>query len=333
MKKEILITGAAGFVGGRVAAGLARNKNISLHVLLRDPDARGLFSDKDIRVHIGDITEPDTIKEALSGKNIIVHCAALMSNFDMEPKEKFYEVNALGSANLLKMADRKSLTQFIHISSVGVYGATGRSPVTEDAPYGRRLSAYEWSKKESELIVLRYAKEENVPFTILRLSQLYGAAMRYGWPETIKSIRRGTMLVPGDACAKIHLLNIDDFLYALGLVLDNEKAINKIYNVAGPEIYPIGEMFDTIADMLRVKRASRVPYLPVYLASLLLSLIPHSARGGKLRLLTPHRVRFFSENHMYDTSRIRDELGYCPGIKVKDGLREMIDRCELEGFE
>lgn len=327
MKIKVLITGASGFIGGKIVDSLARDEDISLHVLLRNPDAQGPFLEKGVQVHMGDITRPDTIRDALGQKDIIIHCAALMSNYDMERKEKFYEVNVLGTENLLKMADRKSLRQFIHISSVGVYGATGNRPVTENAPYGRILSAYEWSKKESELIVLKCAKEADIPFTILRLSQVYGTPMRYGWPETIRSIKRGAMLIPGHASAKIHLLNIGDFVNALRLVLDNGRAMNSTYNVAGPQILGLGEVFDTISDILHVKRPARVPYMPVYLASLFLNLVPNLLKTRSLRLLTPHRVRFFAEDHVYDTSRLRGDLGYLPRVKVRDGFEEMIAWC------
>ncbi len=332
MKKRILITGASGFVGRKIAACLAQDEHIDLYALQRNPDKEGFSFAKGVHLYIGDIRRPETVKDALSGKDIIIHCAALMSNFDMEPKKRFYEVNAFGTENLLKYSDPKSLRQFIHISTAGVYGETGSGPAREDTPYGSALSDYEWSKKESELIVLKYAKERNIPFTILRLSQVYGTGMRYGWPQTMKSIKRGTMLIPGPARAKIHLLNIDDFLRALRLVIDNHRAMNKIYNIAGPEILSLGEVFDTISDVLRVKRPARIPYLAVYLASLFLNLIPCSLKTESLRLLTPHRVAFFASDHLYDISRIKSELGYVPSVKVKEGFSDMAAWCGQEGL-
>ncbi|GEM_PF-2371540 len=333
MKTKVLITGASGFIGRRIVESLAGERGLALSILLRDPDKSvDLAREAALEVHKGDITKPESLKAALSGKEVIVHCAALMSNFDSETRGKFYEVNAAGTENLLKSCDLNALKQFIHISAVGVYGACGDEPLNEEASYGRFLSAYEWSKKESEIAVLKYAKKMNIPFTILRPSHMYGAGMRYGWPDTIKAINSGKMLIPGDGKSKIHLLNVNDLITAVKLALLDERAMNKIYNIAGPEILNLREAFDAISEILGVKPPARIPFLPAYLVAVLLSFIPGKLKSDKSALLTPHRVRFFSENHFYDISKARRELNYAPRINMREGFSQMIAWCRRKGL-
>lgn len=332
MKIRLLITGATGFVGSNIIEKLADNSAFELYALLRDPKKGEGLARKGVCVYKGDVNEPESLVEPLLNKDAIIHCAALMSNFDFEPKEKFYRVNAEGTANLLKMCDAKKTTHFIHISTAGVYGSVGNHALNEEAPYGKALSCYEWSKKESELMVLKYAKDKQIPFTILRPSQLYGSGMYYGWLETIKSIKSGLMVIPGLGETKIHLLNVKDLINAVEAVLMNEKSLNKIYNVAGPEVFGMGQVFDTLAEILGVKHPARVPYAPIYILALLLSVIPNSIKSGRLKLLTPHRIKFFASDHLYDISRIKEDLGCEPRVGVRQGFQDMVDWSMREGL-
>lgn len=330
---SILITGASGFVGRKIAESLARSKrDITLYALLRDPDKGKGMADCGIHIYKGDILNTETLKEPLSGKDMVIHCAALMSNFDMESKKRFYDVNVRGTQNLLAVCDPKRPRRFIHISTAGVYGPTGKKTVGEDAPYGKKLSTYEWSKVEAEKALLEHAKNRGLEFIILRLSQMYGPGMVYGWPETINAIRTGSMAIPGRGKAKIHLLNIYDLIEAVKLAVAVKEGVNEIYNIAGPEISELAEVFDIIARVLGTKSPKRVPYLPVYLLSLLLSLVPYRIKGKKLRLLTPHRVRFFVTDHAYDISKARDLLGYRPSVSLNEGFSRMIGWYKNKGL-
>lgn len=130
----------------------------------------------------------------------------------------------------------------------------------------------------------------------------------------------------------IHLLHIKDLVNAVKSVLLNKKSVNKIYNIAGPEAPSLKDIFYSIADILGVGRPGHVPYAAVYGASIALSFIPAGMKPGRLRLLTPHRVRFFATNHIYEISRARHELGYEPAVTLKDGLSEMIGWAVRKGL-
>ena len=331
MKTSVLITGATGFVGRSLIRVLSREKEFELHVLARDSRKAKDLAGYGVNIHEGDTTKPETLKRPLEGKDAVIHCAALMSNFDSQPRERFYEVNALGTKTLLDACD-DALKQFLHVSTAGVYGSTGKEAAGEETPYGRALSDYEWSKKESELMVLKQARDRKIPFTILRPSQLYGCGMRYGWPQTIMSVKDGSMLMPGEGLAMVHPLHIDDFVRAVNLALLNEAAVNGIYNIAGPAPVKMAELFDTIARILGVEPPRTVPYPPVYWSAFILSLVPRWIKGPRLGLLTPHRVPFFADDHLYDITKAGAELGFNPVVEIKDGFRGMIDCLKADGL-
>jgi dTDP-4-dehydrorhamnose 3,5-epimerase len=331
MKRRVLITGASGFVGGAILESLAEEGGFELSALARDAGKAKEIERLGARVYIGDVTKPVTLAEAIADKDAVIHCAAIMSGYGSAPRRRFYETNVLGTDNLLKACSGGRLKQFIHISTVGVYGKGRGEPLGEKAPYGNELSDYEWSKKEAELVVLRRARERHIPSTILRPSQLYGAGMYYGWPETIKAIKEGVFLIPRGS-GTIHLLDIKDLVKAVSLALFNETAMDKTYNIAGPQIYPVGAVFDLIADIIGVKRPGRVPYMPLYMTAVLLGFIPRLFRKGRVALFTPHRLKFFIANHVYDISRARSELNYSPRVTMEEALKAMISWCEEKGL-
>jgi len=332
MTTKVLITGGSGFIGRKIIERLSKTKDLELSCLSRDANkVRGLEA-MGVRIYEGDITKPDSLKHAVQAKDVIIHCAALMSNYDMEGRETFYNVNAKGTKNLLETCDAAVLKQFIHISTAGVYGPTGTEPVNEEAEYGNVLSSYEWSKKEAENVILKYAATRNIPYTILRPSQVYGSGMYYGWTQTMRSIKNGRMLIPGDGRARIHLLHINDLVDAVTLVINNHAAINKIYNITGPEAVPLRNVFNVIAGILGASAPKKIPYMPVYFASLFLGLLPYYMKNEQLKLLTPHRVRFFAGNHVYDISKAKRELNFRPSVGLKDGFREMISWSEKTGI-
>ena len=332
MKANILVTGASGFIARKVIEALQLDRGLVLSALVRNPDRLSDLAASGVHIYKGDITKPEGLKEALTDKDVVIHSAALMSNFDSSSKKEFYMVNVRGTENLLSACDPKTLKRFIHISTTGVCGTTSETGLDEDAPYGKRLSAYEWSKQEAELTVLKYAKKKGARFTIVRVSQVYGPGMRYGWPGTIRSIKTGRFVIAGNGLAKIHLVYIADLLEAIKLILYNPAAENKIYNIAGPEVMPIGEVFDIISEILNVKPPGRVPFPIVNLAACALSLVPSRLKGPGLRLLTRQRLKFFSHNHVYDISKARAELGYNPRVDVREGLGKMVRWCEEEGL-
>lgn len=329
---KILVTGATGFIGRHIIASLLGRRDCELYIIARDEKKAGEIFNGNVTIYKGDITLPKSLCDVFKDKDIIIHSAALMSNYEYEGKDRYYEVNVKGLSNILACCEPHRLKRFLHISSAGVYGRTEPIPVREDSFYGSGLSVYEWSKKEAESVLLEYCRKYSVPFTILRLSQMYGPGMHYGWPDTIRAIAKGKMLIPGKGNARIHLLHIRDCINAVNLALNNDIAINKIYNIAGPEILKLNEVFKIISCILGVDPPRSIPYFIPYSASLILSLLPNFMKTGNIRLLTPHRVSFFRSDHIYDISSVKRDLGYEPCVKVKEGFSEMISWCRKEGL-
>jgi len=295
----------------------------NLRVLVRPSSVTERLVGK-VELVYGDLCDLNSLLLCLDDIDVVIHCAALMSDKDHLPPEDFYQHNVIGTENVLKACLGKDIKRFIHVSTVGVYGATGLEPVAEDEGYGKDLSVYEGSKVEAEGVVLRYSSHYKLPVTIVRLGLLYGPDMSYGWPDVLRRMENGKMRIVGRGDAMLQLTYIDDAIRGMLMTLGNPRARGEVYNICGREVRSVKEIFAKMTDLLGVSRPRSVPYEMVYSAALLLRCVPRLLKPQSLSLLSTHRVRFFKDHRVYDISKAKEHLGYIPEIDVNEGMRMMV---------
>jgi len=247
-----------------------------------------------------------------------------MANKDYLPREEFRKTNVIGTKRLIESLEECEVKQFIQISTVGVYGSTGLEPVNEESGYGEKLSDYEWSKMEAEKKALECCQKLGIPLTILRLGLVYGENMAYGWPQMIDNVVKGRMRIIGKGNNRIQLSYIRDIVEGITRVIGNKRSCGVTLNLCGAQIYRIENIFYTIADILKVSRPPKVPFFPVYLLSGILKLIPESFKPKSIKLLTPHRVRFFKDNRVYNIKKAKEIMNFYPKYDLEEGMANTI---------
>ena len=293
-------------------AALVRSENIS-------------WDSKHICLIRGDLTEIQNISFNNKTFDIVVHFAALMADNDYLPASEFKKHNVEGTYNLISKIKECHVKQFLLISTVGIYGATTTIPVEEDADYGSHLSPYEASKMEAETISKEMCRKFGIPLTILRLGLMYGEQMTYGWPNVVDLIRKNQLCVIGSGEPLIQLSYLRDIIDGVALAVGNSEAYGSTFNICGGYVCSISEVFNTIADLLNRPHPRKIPYTPLYLLSHGLVFLPEFFKSNKLKLVTPHRVRFFKENHVYSIKKAKRVLRFSPKYDIKSGMRIMIN--------
>lgn len=323
-KPRILVTGSSGLLAGYLLPELAR-QDYRVYALIRKTSRVGPALDKRIVFRYGDLLDRDSLRDSLKDIDIVIHLAALMSDKECLPLSDFLEVNVSGTKNLIVESYGK-IRQFIYISTVGVYGPTKASPAAENDSYGNRLSKYEYSKKEAERALIDFSKEKSFAYTILRLGQLYGAAMRYGWPQIMDRMEKGKMFILGDGKSLLQLTHIKDAVSGIMLSIDNKKSMNQIFNICAEKAYSVKEIFNTLSAQMEKPRLKQVPFLPFYLVAAFLQLLPYRIKKVfSLEYLDLHRLSFFNTDHIYSISKAREYLGYQPSVDLASGIRDMVN--------
>lgn len=220
------------------------SKNANVTVLVRRKDA--LPSQSSI-----EMIEADILKDFdLPKFDIVFHLAGFIDVSEcLKNPRKAFEVNALGTLNLLEKVGKKA-AKFVYASTIGVYGENATVPVDEkQMPLPTEI--YAASKYAAENIILSYKKTCGINAVIARIANCYGEGQndRFIIPCIIRQLLTKDIVELG--C----ITSIRDFLYVKdvisALVLLAQKAEEDVYNVGsgiGTIIGDIPKFFSTIAN-------------------------------------------------------------------------------------
>lgn len=228
---QILITGATGKVGSRLAQRLAHRGDL-VRALVRKPEHPTYLSEAGIELVPGDLLDEQSLAAAVRGADVVVHCAAF---FRGATPEEAHAVNDGGTRHLAQAARAASVKRFIFTSTGLVYGSTGGRPAREDdacAP----TAAYPASKLAAERFLLGF---EGLDVLVLRLPFVYGD----GDPhiEEVIPVMRG--FPPSQRLAIGHHA---DIAQAICLLLDAQRPAHRVYNVAADEAPELRELFASV---------------------------------------------------------------------------------------
>jgi len=165
----ILITGATGRVGSRLAARL-RGGPDEVRILVRDRAKAEPLIAQGAQAVVGNVTDPSVIEEAVKGVDSIVH---LVTIFRSLPGQDIDEVNVAATARLARTALRAGVSRFVYCSTNQVYGpGRGRPAVETDEPDPDR--PYSITKAAAERALLHLHETDGLPLRIFRPPVIYG---------------------------------------------------------------------------------------------------------------------------------------------------------------
>ncbi|MCK5547819.1 MAG: NAD(P)-dependent oxidoreductase, partial [Thermoplasmata archaeon] len=226
----LLITGATGFVGSNLTQRLLRKGHDIRMLCLPTEDPGKIAKAKSVEVVYGDITKPETLRNALKGVDTVIHLAGLVSY--SKPKPVLYKVNAVGTKNLLKFCKR--VDKIIFSSSVSVYGEiTGKAdenyPIMPRTYYG-----------ESKYLAERLVQRSGIRSVILRIAPAYGKGSP-SWLRNLRLLEKG-FPIPNTK-KKTHVIHVSDFVQALVRSVDKGEGV---YNIADSGPIPFVEFAETV---------------------------------------------------------------------------------------
>lgn len=305
---KLLITGGAGFIGGNfVHFWLKQHPTDELVVLDKLTYAGNLSTLDLVKDKItfieGDISDPEIVREAMTGVDCVVHFAA-ESHVDRSIHDPyvFTRSNALGTHVLLETARQLNIQRFHHISTDEVFGDIPLDAdwkFTETTPY-KPSSPYSASKAGSDHMVRAYHHTFGLPVTISNCSNNFGP---YHYPE--KFIPRSIIRLMNDENIRLYTPGnqIRDWLH----VEDHCRAIEAIL-LKGKigETYCIGGLANGISNIEVAKKLLAIMNLP----------------EDRIELVTDrpgHDVKYD-----IDWSKIHNELGWEPLHSFDEWLKDTV---------
>jgi UDP-glucuronate 4-epimerase len=305
---NILVTGAAGFIGSHVCEHYLTMGNFVVGIDNFDnfyPKEIKLANITDIQTYPNflfyeiDIRNQESLDKLFTEQkpDLVIHLAAKAGvRPSMDSIAEYYDVNINGTICLLEIMRKHDVKKMLFASSSSVYGNNSKVPFSETDPVDNPISPYAATKKSGELLCHVYCHLYGFDITCLRLFTVFGPRQRpdLAIHKFTKNILEGEPIqLFGDGSTS------RDYTFILDIINGIECAMNhldgyKIYNLGESRIVSLSKLVQTIEDILGKK--ALISYLP----------------------LQPGDV-----NITYaDISKAKSEIGYNPQYNLYQGISE-----------
>ncbi len=320
-----LITGASGFIGGRLAARMAREQR-EVRCLARASSDTAQLERLGLEVVRGELSDPRSLARAAAGCATIVHCAALVS--DWATVREIRAANVAGTRNLLDAATAAGVERFVHLSSTDVYGHPGGRAISEDEPSHGFANWYAQSKREAER-ELAAAGGAAPEIVVLRAATVYGPGSTEVIGEIADAIQGGHMLLIGGGRAIAGVLFVENLLDAVLLALEHPAAPGATFNVTdGLDVTWRTLTGDLAAGLGCAPPRLSLPYAP---AAAIAAGLEHGYRllrratGLRTRpLLSRQAVQVLGRDQDFSNRALTETLGWAPAVGYREGLAATI---------
>lgn len=258
--KKILVTGADGFIGSHLVEALIKSGfKVRAFVYYNSFNRWGWLDSfpkellDEIEIFSGDIRDPNGVRIAMEGIDIVFHLAALIAiPFSYHSPDSYVDTNIKGTLNVLQAARLLGTKRVLVTSTSEVYGTAQFVPITELHPY-QGQSPYSASKIGADRMAESFYKSFDLPVTIVRPFNTYGP--RQSARAVIPTII--TQLLSGFEEIKLgDLTPTRDFLYAKDTangfieIAKSAKTIGEEINIATQSEISIGELAQELVNQI-----------------------------------------------------------------------------------
>ena len=317
---RILVTGASGFLGGRLIEVLSDQGTAVRAATRLLSRARRLPGVQWIQC---DLTQEESLRGALCDIDTVFHCAALCGA--PGSLSEYQDTNVEGTRRLLRLATECGVRNFIYLSSMSVYAApeADDSVLDEGAPLETRAGergSYTQSKLAAESAVLDYARQHRFPrIVVLRPGTLYGPGARLPLGRFQLPSPNSRPILAGSRRIPAGLVYVDDVVEAMLAAARSGVPSGGVYNLVDRAECDQAELARTLEQVSEGRiRPLFAPYPLVWTAMFgvdLLSLVRYrrmgTARYRLHRTLAPMR---------FDCAAARQDLGWQPRVPLTLGL-------------
>ena len=307
---RVLVTGGAGFIGSSLVEKLVKeghniiiidNMNDYYDPSIKENNIKGFVKTK-VKFIKGDIRDQELINKIFKDNSIdlVVHLAAMAGvRYSIENPNLYYDVNVMGTLNLLEACRLNSVKKFVFASSSSVYGNNKSIPFKESDSVDHPISPYAASKKAGELMCHTYHHLHGMDIVALRFFTVYGPKQR---PDL--AIHKFTDLIYnnqpipffGDGTTQRDYTYIDDIIDGVTKSLHwcyNGQGVFEIFNIGESKTISLKDMVETISRVMN--KNIKYNYLPM--------------QEGDV------------ERTYSDVSKARKLLGYNPSTEFSQGIK------------
>ncbi|KQC09989.1 MAG: hypothetical protein APR62_12845 [Smithella sp. SDB] len=330
-EKNILVTGAGGFIGAVLCKRLVEDK-FNVIGLAMPGEKTEKLEQTGVSIIRGDLTLPETIRGICKGIDIVYHLAARVTYWGT--KKEFYDTIYEATKNILEEASGK-VKRFVYISSVV---ATGLGPIhrkglRESDPVYKTGIFYGDAKLDAEEIVWKYHRNGKISATVIRPTNVIGPGSVWV-RDAVDNLSRPFLPLIDNGRWNASLLYVENLVDALILAGTKEIAAGQTYHIRDDYATTWRQYFIDIAGLMGKKvKATTFISVPFALAWPSAGLVGAVCAALHLRTtLTRHNVGMMGRDNEIDNSKVKNELGWKTRVKYEEALRRIGAWMKKEGL-
>ncbi|WP_026100650.1 NAD-dependent epimerase/dehydratase family protein [Synechococcus sp. PCC 7336] len=314
---KYFLTGATGFVGGRVARQLVEQGH-TVVALIRDRAKAQALEELGIELHVGDITDKESMRSPMTGVDGIFHIAGWYK-LGVRHQGAGERINVLGTRNVLELMQELDIARGVYTSTLAVNSDTHGKLVDESFHYtGSHLSEYDRTKAAAHEIA-RDKIAEGLPLTIVMPGAIYGSGDTSSLRTTfVRYLQRELPVIPKQTA--FCWSHVEDTAQAHILAMEKGKP-SETYIIAGPA-HTLTEAMMVAEQITGVPKPTEIPPMFLKLMSVVMGVVeiaiavPPTFSAESLRVLA-------GTTYLGDNSKAKQELSYQPR-SLETGLAETL---------
>lgn len=260
MAKTVLVTGADGFIGSHLTEMLLeKGYDVKAFTFYNSFNNWGwldtLPEDKlsEINIFSGDIRDPNGVREAMRGVDMVFHLAALIAiPFSYHSPDSYVDTNIKGTLNILQAARELETEKIMITSTSEVYGTAQYVPIDEKHPF-QGQSPYSATKIGADRLAESFYRSFELPVAIVRPFNTYGPrqSARAVIPTIITQLLAGKTEIKLGAITPTRDFNyVKDTAAGFIAIAESDKTVGEEINIASQKEISIGELADEIIKQI-----------------------------------------------------------------------------------
>lgn len=308
---KVLVTGAGGFIGSHLAERLVvLGADVRALVRYTSTGRWGWLDQSavksDLEVVLGDVREFFSVREAMQGREVVFHLAALIGiPYSYRAPLSYLHTNVEGTLNVMQAARELETERVIYTSTSEVYGSAQYVPIDENHPL-QGQSPYSASKIAADKLAESYFRSFGTPIAVVRPFNTYGPrqSARAVIPTIITQALAGAEVRLGSLTPTRDFSFVADTVEGLVAAAASREAVGQVINLGSGAEISVQKLASGVGGIL----------------------------GKKLKLVAEHQ-RIRPENSEVerlcaDATKARRLIGWAPSVSLEDGLRQTIEWME-----